>query len=275
MRGLRELVAKHCDPASGCAIDTCGHNYSRSRTRTFTGRERASRASCSAWFACASFREHLLQAMKNRANRLRCESTEPTKQPRRARPRRAASPRGSRRTPGAATFPRKRARRPRGPTGRAAPGRSVLGHRHGPPPGTALPARRDRSHGEALPPRAGPTPRPAVGPGSERLRTEQSREWALPRSGPAGIASLGPLPARPQEQRAHLQRPPPAEHDCAVVVRADAKPAARVLLRGLPCFSLAVHSPPAARSARHERRCRLAPPRAAALPSPAWALTLA
>ena len=42
--------------------------------------------------------------------------------PRCGRPRRAASPPGSRRTPGAATFPRERAPRPRGRTGRAASG---------------------------------------------------------------------------------------------------------------------------------------------------------
>jgi len=57
--------------------------------------------------------------------------------PRCSRPRRASSPPGSRRTPAAGTFPRKRAARPRGRTGPAVPRRPAPRRRHGPRPGTA------------------------------------------------------------------------------------------------------------------------------------------
>jgi len=71
--------------------------------------------------------------------------------PRCDRLRRAASPRGSHRTPGAETFPRKRAALPRARTGRAAPDLPMPLRRRGPRPGTALPARRDRVRGRGPP----------------------------------------------------------------------------------------------------------------------------
>ena len=67
--------------------------------------------------------------------------------PRCGRLRRAASPRGWHRTPGAATFLQKRAARPRARTGRADPHRRAPRRRHGPQPGIAHLARRDRVRG--------------------------------------------------------------------------------------------------------------------------------
>jgi hypothetical protein len=63
--------------------------------------------------------------------------------------------RNARHTPSAATFPRKRARRPRGRIGPADPGRPAPGHRRGPPPGSARPGRRDRARDAGRSPRAG------------------------------------------------------------------------------------------------------------------------
>jgi hypothetical protein len=57
------------------------------------------------------------------------------------------------------------------------------------------------------------------------------------------LASRG---QRPQEQRAHLRRKPPAEHHGAVLVVVDVQRPARVLSRALPRLGLAVHAPPAA-----------------------------
>src|SRR5439155_10234925 len=91
--------------------------------------------------------------------------------PRGARPRRAASPPGSRRTPGAETSPRKRARPPRGRTGRADPGLPAPRRRRGPPPGTVLPARRDRARGAGPSPRAGPARPLAAAPWLAWLQT--------------------------------------------------------------------------------------------------------
>src|SRR5207253_1721526 len=95
---------------------------------------------------------------------------------------RVASPRGSRRTPDAGTFPQRRARRRRGPTGRAHPGPPAPARRRGPRPGSAHPGRRDRFRGGALFRRPGPARPPA------RLRRTG---WAAPaRPTPSSRASL-------------------------------------------------------------------------------------
>src|SRR5712691_250145 len=101
---------------------------------------------------------------------------------------RAASPRGSRRTPGAVTFPRERAPRPRGPTGRA--DRRLRGRRHrrGPLPGSALLARRGRCRGGERSPRAAPARPPAAGPSSARRPPAPLRD-------PADTVSRGRRPA--------------------------------------------------------------------------------
>src|SRR5258705_1666509 len=102
---------------------------------------------------------------------------------------RGASPPGSRRTPDAGTFPRKRAPRHRARTVPADPDRPAPGHRRGPPPGSAPPGRRDRG-GAGPTPRAGPGRRPAAGPARAfpRKRPQGSRP---PRPAPAGRGSRG------------------------------------------------------------------------------------
>src|SRR5207245_7869 len=77
------------------------------------------------------------------------------------------------RKPGVATFPRKRARRPRGPRCPADPDRPAPRHRREPPPGSDRSRRRDRAHGEARSRRAGPAHLLAAGP-----------SWAFPRKRP-------------------------------------------------------------------------------------------
>ena len=76
---------------------------------------------------------------------------------------------------------------------------------------------------------------------------------------------------RLHEQGAHLRLQPPAEHDRAVLVLVDVQRPARVLSLASPaprpCDPCSASR---ARSARRARPCRRAPPRAAALRSPAW-----
>jgi hypothetical protein len=117
--------------------------------------------------------------------------------PRPGRPGRVASPPGWRRTPGAATFPRERARHPRGP-----------GHRRGPPPGSARPGRRGRGRGGGPSPRAAPPP-----PGLE----------------PADIASRGRRPALGTSSSPTSAVSSPAENDGAVRVWIHVQRPARVL----------------------------------------------
>ena len=115
--------------------------------------------------------------------------------PRSARPGRAASPPGSRRTPGGGTFPRKRACRPRGRTGPAPPGPPAPGRRRGRRPGSARPGRRDRSRGGARSPRAGPARPPAAGPSRAFPRKRPPGCWRRPCRAPADTASRAPRPA--------------------------------------------------------------------------------
>ena len=83
---------------------------------------------------------------------------------------RAASPHGWHRTPDAETFPRKRALRPRAPTGPVRPRPPAPERRHGRRPDIARPARRDRCRG------AGPSRRAVQG-----HRLVAAPWWAFPR----------------------------------------------------------------------------------------------
>jgi hypothetical protein len=92
--------------------------------------------------------------------------------PPRDRRRRVASPRGSRRTPSASMFPRKRARRLRGRTGPADRDPPAPRRRRGRRPGSARPVRRDRGHDARPFPRAGQARPPAAGPLTVCLQPE-------------------------------------------------------------------------------------------------------
>src|SRR3989442_777654 len=83
--------------------------------------------------------------------------------------------------PGPETLPQKRARPPRGRTGRADPGPPAPRHRRGPPPGTARPARRDRARDGGPFPRAGPARPPAAGPWLAWLQTHRPGGGPSPR----------------------------------------------------------------------------------------------
>ena len=180
--------------------------------------------------------------------------------PRHALSSHAASLRGSRHTPVAATFPRKRARRPPARTGRAAPGRPAPRRRHGPPPDTARPARRDRGRGAAPTPPAGQRVRLLLG-NCRRLRHRLCRircGGCPPRLLVERLA--GRLQRAPQE-RAHLRRQPSPQHHHAVVVLVDLERAAFVLPGGLPRLGLAIHLPPAPHDALDMRGRARAPHR--------------
>src|SRR5439155_222595 len=93
---------------------------------------------------------------------------------------RAASPRGSRRTPGAATFPRKRGCHPRGRTGRADRDRRAPGRRRGRPPGIALLACQGRCRGGGPSPRRGRAHRLVAGPWWAAPRKRPPDTWRVP-----------------------------------------------------------------------------------------------
>ena len=163
-----------------------------------------------------------------------------------ARPRRAASPLGSRRTPGAGTFLQKRTARPRGRTGRADPGPPAPWRRHGPRPGTARPERRDRARGAraASASRASASAccwamvgRSAIGSAKRGAAPSPRARWySVSRAAASAFMSSAP----------DLRLQSPAKHHGTVVVLVDVQRPARVLSLGLPGLGLAIHAAPAA-----------------------------
>ncbi len=175
-----------------------------------------------------------------------------------ARPCRAASPPGSRRTPAAATFPRKRARPPPARIARAWPDPRGPRRPRGPRPDSAPLGLRDRARDAApFPPAAPARPPAAADTSGPRL----PGRWPAGRPrwrAAAGTASRGRRRG-PEEQRANFRRQPPSEDDGAVLILVDVQGAARVLARGLMSFGLPVQSAPAPHDALHVGRRAGAP----------------
>ena len=183
------------------------------------------------------------------------ESSGSGPRPRRcAPPRRAASPPGSHRTPGAATFPRERGPLLEHGLAGLRPDPPAPRRRHGPPPGTARPARRDRARGGG--------PLSASRASASACCCARRRR----RGGPAIWRDARPLVQRlarrvqrPHEQGARLGLQPPAEHHHAVLVLVDVErsgPRAAASRLRASAFGPRAASP--ARSARRGRPC---PPR--------------
>src|SRR5439155_1677283 len=127
------------------------------------------------------------------------------------RPGRGASPPDWRRTPGAETFPRERAHRPRAPTGRARRRPPGPRHRHGPPPGSALPERRGRFRGGAPSLPAAPGRPLAAAPSSAVPRARPPDRWPRHPHVLAGRARGEPdAPRQPVRTRAEAVAPPAA-----------------------------------------------------------------